>query len=154
MIAPHGRVYTPPPLAQRLATLALDGWTSAKPPRICDPACGDGGLLRAVRARCRDAALFGVDLDPGALISSRGSLGPAAQLEEADALTYPWPDGPFDVVIANPPWVSYSGRQAAPITPARRALLLERFELFRSWPSLHAAFVQLAVRSLCINFPV
>jgi len=146
MVAPLGRVYTPPPLAQRLATLALDGWTSPKPPRVCDPACGDGELLRAVRARCRHAALFGVDLDPHAVKSARGSLGHTAQLHRADSLAYLWRDRSFDIVVANPPWVSFSGRQAAPLTPDRRAALRERFELFRSWPSLHSAYVQLAVR--------
>jgi len=146
MVAPLGRVYTPTPLAQRLAALALDGWNGPKPPRICDPACGDGELLRAVREQNRKATLFGVDLDPAALRASRTSLGRTAQLHGADSLTHVWRDASFDIVVANPPWVSFSGRHAADLPPDRRADLRERFELFRSWPSLHAAFVQLAVR--------
>jgi len=144
MIAPRCRVYTPAPLAERLAALALEGWPADVSPRVCDPACGDGALLDAVRAQRPDAQLWGADLDGGALSAARARL--PATLLETDALAHAWGDAPFDIVIANPPWVSYSGRQAAPLVPTARAALRERFQLFRSWPSLHAAFVELAVR--------
>jgi len=143
MVAHLGRIYTPTPIAQRLAAFALDGWDASKAPRVCDPACGDGELLRAVREQRADASLFGIDIDSSALAAPVGSR---TELLHADALTYAWRDRSFDIVIANPPWVSYSGRHAAPLPPDRRTALRERYELFRSWPSLHAAFVQLAVR--------
>jgi len=144
VIAPRCRIYTPAPLAERLAALALEGWAEDEPPSVCDPACGEGALLQAVLARRPDARLWGADLDPAALGMLRGRI--EATLVRADALTHAWPDAPFDIVIANPPWVSYSGRQAAPLEPAARAALRDRYALFRTWPSLHAAFVELAVR--------
>jgi len=146
MVAPIGRVYTPPALARRLAALALDGWRGPKPPRICDPACGDGELLRAVHERRPDAELHGFDIDPTALAAAHGLR---AELGCGDSLFHPWEERAFDIVIANPPWVSYSGRHAAPLAADRRAALRDRFELFRSWPSLHAAFVQLSVSISC-----
>ncbi|MHC4955377.1 MAG: methyltransferase domain-containing protein [Planctomycetota bacterium] len=146
MIASRGCVYTPAPLADRLASIALHGLAASEPPRVCDPACGDGALLDAVRDIRGDARLYGVDLDAAALVSARARLGSAASLERGDALARDWADAPFDVVVANPPWVSFSGRHAAALSAQRRAELRQRFTLFRSWPSLHAAFVELAVR--------
>ena len=146
MIAPRGCVYTPAALADRLASIALDGLPLSGDLKVCDPACGDGALLDAVRARRVDALLFGVDLDVSALASARARLGAVARLDSGDALARDWGDAAFDVVIANPPWVSFSGRQAAPLSASRRSELRARFPLFRSWPSLHAAFVELAVR--------
>lgn len=48
----------------------------------------------------------------------------------------------FDVVIGNPPWVSYAGRAAQPLAPTLRAYF-ERFgEAFGGYRSLQALFVR------------
>jgi hypothetical protein len=146
VIAPTGRVYTPADLARRVARLALARLPRDEPLAVCDPACGDGSLLVAVQRLRPDARLFGVDVDAAAIARARARLGSRATLVCADALDRRWVEGPFGVVVANPPWVSFSGRQAQPIDDARRADLRGRYALFRSWPALHSAFVELAVR--------
>ncbi|MEM8883231.1 MAG: methyltransferase domain-containing protein [Planctomycetota bacterium] len=146
MIQPRGSVYTPRPLAEELAAAALSAWPHERAPRVCDPACGDGALLAAVAALRPDAQLHGMDCDPDALRRAQARLGARADLRCGDALRDAWPEAPFDFVVANPPWVSFSGRHAHPLPDAEREELRTRYPLFRRWPSLHAAFVQLAVR--------
>jgi SAM-dependent methyltransferase len=141
-----GSVYTPDDLARRLARAALARWPRHTPPTVCDPACGDGSLLSAVPRLRPDAELFGLDLDADALARARERLGPRVTLVRADALEHRWSEAPFGVVVANPPWVSFSGRHAQPISDDDRNRLRGRYRLFRSWPALHSAFVELAVR--------
>jgi len=148
VIAPAGRVYTPADLARRLARVALARIPRDVAPAVCDPACGDGALLDAVRTLRPDARLYGVDVDAGALSKAHTRLGGNATLVHGDAIARRWTEGPFNVVVANPPWISYSGRHAQPLADDRRAALRERYPLFRSWPALHSVFVELAVR-LC-----
>jgi hypothetical protein len=136
-----------------------------------DPACGTGALLRGayrwLLRRCADVppararalrCLYGVDLDADAVALCaralhRASDGAAAlpdvaaRLHVADALALDWParfpDG-FDVVLGNPPYISYAGRQAEPIAPARRAALCARYPAAARWPCAHGFFVALA----------
>ena len=55
-----------------------------------------------------------------------------------------WGERRFDAVIGNPPWVSFSGRHAK--NAEDRDWLAANYETFAGWPSLHAPFVELAVR--------
>ena len=55
--------------------------------------------------------------------------------------------GGFDVVLGNPPYLSFSGRQAVAPAPAVRRYLLAHYTPGR-WPSAHACFVERAVRDL------
>lgn len=141
---PAGRVATPPELASRLAR-GLGG-----SPRVLDPACGEGGLLEAALAAAgRDRSfgargLFGIERDPELARRARARLrrlvpgiDAEARVRCADALDpdVPWPAG--TAVLANPPWVSFSGRRAAP-TPGVAA----RFAgVGGGWPSLQGAFL-------------
>ncbi|MBE7490381.1 MAG: N-6 DNA methylase [Planctomycetes bacterium] len=154
-----GRVFTPRPLALRLAGAVLE--PLADPPRLMDPACGCGALLlgaieyAALRRPhwlevWREDGLHGVDSDPAAARAARRALGTAlgtngTRIVVGDGLDLA-ADVCFDAVLANPPWVSFSGRQAARIPPARRRELARRFAAFAGWPSLHAAFAELAAR--------
>lgn len=55
--------------------------------------------------------------------------------------------GGFDAVLSNPPYLSYSGRQAvALLTPVRR-YLRERYTR-AGWPAAHAYFIEQATRQL------
>ncbi|GGN92461.1 Eco57I restriction-modification methylase domain-containing protein [Nocardia rhizosphaerihabitans] len=109
----HGRHYTPPALARFLARRALLHAPRAGELRVLDPACGDGELLLAVH---REAApdvtvrLTGYDLD-------RRAVGETAERAAAEgveidcragdflAASAHIPDGSFDLVISNPPYV-------------------------------------------------
>lgn len=94
----QGAFYTPAPLVEFLVAVA-DGLGSA-PRRILDPACGDGRVLAACRARWPGAELVGWDLDPGAVAATR-ALG--IQAEQVDGLLEG--GGTFDLVIGNPPFL-------------------------------------------------
>lgn len=49
----------------------------------------------------------------------------------------------FDVVLGNPPWLSYTGRQKVPIPSSSLAFLTARFAAIRRWPCSHSAFLLL-----------
>ncbi|HVM63721.1 MAG TPA: N-6 DNA methylase, partial [Acidimicrobiales bacterium] len=114
----QGAYYTPRPLAAALAGAALAG----QPPsaRVWDPAVGGGALLLAaaralIAAGARPADVVtsqvgGVDTDPLAVdvaVTALGALGGAVPMcvRHGDGLL-PAHDaeGPWDVVIANPPF--------------------------------------------------
>lgn len=139
-VDPLGSVPTPPHLA-----FALASGTSGP---VLDPACGEGELLlAALRAGAASGVeeLFGIEVDPARLQVARARLvraaGPGCRetvernLRLSDALDAetPWPAA--TTVLANPPWVSFSGPQRAAIgrEAARR--------IDGAWPSLHGAFL-------------
>jgi len=165
-----GAHYTPSKIAREIAQQVVElHATKSTAPRLLDPACGGGvfliatldelhhtsGLSRAELA----AQAFGVDLDPLAVHATQLALTlwagqPLAGLDQrvlcADALL----DDPlysqrFDLIVGNPPWVSYSGRHASSIAPAQLQRLRERWQTMREgWPALHAAFVELSASRL------
>jgi hypothetical protein len=118
--------YTPPALAEQVATLVL-GTFCAPPPRILDPCCGDGALLVAAwryglgqswPPTALLASLHGIDLDPVAVGSARDRLTALAvdsgvdrgaahttlhqNLVVADGLEYDL--GSCDAILTNPPF--------------------------------------------------
>lgn len=56
--------------------------------------------------------------------------------------------GGFDVVLGNPPWVSYAGRQQVEIAAGELNLLRNRFPAIARWPASHPAFLLLATQIL------
>lgn len=110
----RGAFFTPPLLATALAQ-----WSICTPvDRVLDPSAGDGELLVAAVARLRQLGaaagterIEGVEIDPASAVSARarlGARGAAFTIHQADA--FPpngWLVGPFDAVVANPPWVRY-----------------------------------------------
>jgi methylase of polypeptide subunit release factors len=137
--------------------------------RVCDPACGAGYVLIAAARRVADRlsdirgkrpvlrsvvsnCIFGVDIDRIAVALCRAGLCQLADIETLDPLREHIVIGDslrndeaastergFDVVLGNPPWVSYSGRQAARGEDV--AELVARYPEIASWPCTHAAFV-------------
>lgn len=149
-----GRVYTPRDVALRLAQLVLEPLADA--PTLLDPACGSGALLLgaiewaaqerpAWLDRWREGGLIGWDVDARAVEACNAALAVAldapggSYAEVRDGLDA---SGEFDCVLANPPWISYSGRHARGINPVRRAELAARFPAFAGWPALHTAFAE------------
>ncbi|HTM22922.1 MAG TPA: N-6 DNA methylase, partial [Kofleriaceae bacterium] len=128
-----GAYYTPPHLIDFAVDRAL-----AELPRdaaILDPACGAGAFLLAAHRR-GFTNLFGIDLDPTAIVVCRCALalaGAQAHLQVGDGLAI---DVRADAVIGNPPWgqkgLKYSRAQAAALrarfTTARG--VLDPFKLF------------------------
>ena len=54
----------------------------------------------------------------------------------------------FDVVLGNPPWVSYTGRQKAVVSPGGLRSLRHRFPGVARWPAAHTAFLILSAELL------
>ncbi len=139
---------TPGELARELCA----GWPPEGARGVLDPACGAGELLLAAwRASRRPErlALHGIEIDAALCASARerlravlgGEAGEraAARVVCADALdpAVPWPAGTH--VVANPPWVSLSGRQAPPAVAPAVARAAESGA--GGWPSVHGAYL-------------
>ncbi|GAB2674197.1 Eco57I restriction-modification methylase domain-containing protein [Nocardia goodfellowii] len=109
----HGRHYTPPALARFLATRLLAHVPPGDVLRVLDPACGDGELLLAVRREAAERLpgvrleLTGYDLDPAAVELARSRADDEIDWHSGDFLVAEahLPDGAFDAIITNPPYV-------------------------------------------------
>lgn len=115
----------------------------------------DANPLAVELARAAVAIEAGIPLDDPAL---------AAHLREGDALLGAAPGDPheppeglrcvdwardfpmagegFDVIVANPPWVSYAGRAAQPLAPELRAAYARRYASFKRYKNLQGLFVE------------
>jgi SAM-dependent methyltransferase len=107
-----GAWYTPDALVEHVVDLVLEGTTAGEAPlRVLDPACGDGRFLAVIGRRLgRRVELVGCDIDPTAVAAARRSLGTAATIIHADALSYEWHEGTFDIVVGNPPFLNQLAR--------------------------------------------
>lgn len=54
------------------------------------------------------------------------------------------PGSGFDAVIGNPPWASFSGRQAVPIAHSDARYYGNAYRLFAGWRALHSLFIERA----------
>lgn len=149
----QGTVCTPLNLARRLAEPFSRSLGCGGVP-LLDPACGEGDLLlAALELRGGDAAelegLFGIELDPRRCARTRERLAQAAgrrpeeleaRIVQGDALdpTRAWPAG--TAILANPPWLSFSGRHAAPGGAPNH------HRGPGGWPSLQGAFLERIAR--------
>ena len=52
----------------------------------------------------------------------------------------------FDCMIGNPPWISYSGRHAHPITQQEKQIYQSLYDGFTGWLALHSMFVEQGLR--------
>ena len=150
----RGDVPTPPELARRLAAGFHARGPAAAGPWL-DPACGEGALLLAaleVHGGDPRVCCFGIEIDAEKLVRARERLARHAGLSPrdlepnlllADALdpSTTWPAGTH--LLANPPWVSFSGRHA---DPGAQPAAHHRGP--GGWPALHAAFLVRAARHL------
>lgn len=57
----------------------------------------------------------------------------------------------FDIVFGNPPYLSYSGRQAVALSDAERAYYARRYQS-AGWPTAHGLFIERAARDLSNHF--
>lgn len=138
-----GAFFTPRPIAEGLLAFACPG--RSRPATVCDPAVGGGAfLLAAARWLERSGLdrttivrdhLWGADTDPDALaVTERalrawcgGSASPGPHLVQADSLLDDGlarlaPDGGFDLVVGNPPFLSQLARRTARSADEREAL--------------------------------
>lgn len=123
-----GAVFTPEWLAKRVTRNALGHWSrlhrsGRQPMSIADLSCGPGAFLHAFAGtQAENARVFGVDIDPDCCALARlltFSLGKDWAVHQGDALLQNPPtkslfdnhdpniaaNGPFDILIGNPPYV-------------------------------------------------
>ncbi len=94
----------------------------------------DGALSGMARnVRCGDA-LIGPDFARGRGFDWRA--------EFPDAFSGECPG--FDIVLGNPPYLSYSGREAARLDPAVRKYFARTYET-AGWPTAHGLFIERAI---------
>ena len=108
-------VLIPRPETQQLVDLALDGLGSGA--AVLDLCTGSGCIAWSIALEAGDAAVTGVDISDAALEMAESQMDGAARrpvflkadvLEGADGL----PQGPFDLITSNPPYVMESEKQA------------------------------------------
>ncbi|MAA77713.1 MAG: hypothetical protein CL916_00515 [Deltaproteobacteria bacterium] len=62
--------------------------------------------------------------------------------EEAFPLVFDRENPGFDCMIGNPPWISFSGRHAHPITVQEKRIYQSLYDGFAGWLTLHSLFVE------------
>ena len=100
----------------------------------------------AANLRCGNA-LYGPDYQPDPDQLAASDHPPLVPFDWMAAFPAIIGAGGFDVVIANPPYLSYAGRQAVALPSDRRRYFQRRYGA-SGWPAAHAYFVALAVREL------
>lgn len=162
-VRPHslkGVAYTPIGLARSLAeqTLALSQTAADGTLTIMDPACGSGSfLVEAIAALKREKSpfkvkLIGYDISPTAVTSAKFAVACAARdaaldleftIEQRDFLDIDKPVPDADVVLMNPPYLSWQDMTDEDRSKVREALGAS----YKGRPDMSMAFVQRAVGS-------
>lgn len=97
----RGGYYTPGAIAR-----FLGDWVGAGGPRLLEPSCGDGAILRELARRSEQAV--GVELDPGEATKARDAC-PGIDIVADDFFTWfePKQRGAWDGVAGNPPFIRF-----------------------------------------------
>jgi hypothetical protein len=96
-----------------------------------------------------DVAREAIWIETGARLAPRALLVGDALIDESLGWPAAFPDvfgrpgkSGFDAIVGNPPWISYAGRAAQPLEPARRRLLADRFRAFAGFRNLQGLFIE------------
>ncbi|MCU7787507.1 methyltransferase domain-containing protein [Pyrobaculum sp. 3827-6] len=141
-----GRVETPMAVARHMVELLFDGVASAT--RVLDAGAGRGIFIKAIAAYVRERGIpppevVGVEVDPQlADAAARQFRGlPWVKIVAADFLTLtPKEIGHFDLVISNPPYISYEY-----IDPAARERYRQTFKTARGRFDMYYLFFEKAL---------
>jgi release factor glutamine methyltransferase len=98
----------PRPDSETLIEAVLARWPNRQAPlRVLDLGCGTGCLLLALLSEYPEARGYGVDVAPGAAQTARENAARLGFTDRACFAVGSWAAGlrgPFDVVVANPPY--------------------------------------------------
>jgi len=97
--------------------------------------------------RCGNS-LIGGDFHGDFMSSDNDQVAP---LDWRKAFPAIFASGGFDVVIGNPPYLSFGGRQAVPLSPSLRAYFEANYDS-AGWPTAHTFFMERAARLLTKRF--
>jgi len=101
----------------------------------------DEHALRLIRERAMEA----LAMDSAAGKSGRRTFHWPLAFPEVFTLE---PSG-FDVILGNPPWASYSGRQAVSLAKTDEEYYAATYDLFEGWKALHSLFIERAMLLVC-----
>jgi release factor glutamine methyltransferase len=100
----------PRPDSETLIEAVLARWPNRQAPlRVLDLGCGTGCLLLALLSEYPEARGYGVDVAPGAAQTARENAARLGFTDRACFAVGSWAAGlrgPFDVVVANPPYIA------------------------------------------------
>jgi adenine-specific DNA-methyltransferase len=118
----RGAFFTPPAVARFIADWAVRSPADA----VLEPSCGEAVFLHeAGREGRHQGPLVGVEVHEASAAASERSLraeGIAATIHSGDFFDHE-PDGSYNAVIGNPPYVRYQGFSGEARARARRAAL-------------------------------
>ncbi len=109
VLAVDGRALVPRPETEVVVERCLDYLRGLESPRVLDVGTGSGAIALAIADEHCGARVVAVDRDAGALALARENLertglGRRVELRRGDLLD--GLEGPFDLVVSNPPYVS------------------------------------------------
>jgi release factor glutamine methyltransferase len=113
--AVDARVLVPRPDTETLIEVARERLANVEAPRVADVGTGSGAIALTLAKLFPAAAVFAVDISPGALEVARGNaerLGLAVTFVEGDLGAPLAEHGPFSLLVANLPYIP-SGELAA-----------------------------------------
>ncbi|MEJ6001280.1 class I SAM-dependent methyltransferase [Paucibacter soli] len=126
-----------------------------RPARVLEVAAGTGVLTRRLAARLPpEAALVASDLNEP-MLDHAAAIGTArpVQWQQADAMSLPFPDASFDVVVCQFGVMFFPDRALA-MAEARRVLRPGGSFLFSAWDAIeHNEFADVVIRALAALFP-
>lgn len=109
MLDVDARVLVPRPDTETLVDVALGLLPSdGSPPRIVDVGTGSGAIALALKKERPDAELYAIDRSPDAAAVARHNaerLGLAVAVLEGDLLAPVATQGPFALIVSNPPYI-------------------------------------------------
>lgn len=111
-------VLIPRPETSQLVDIICDRAGTKSDLRVLDVCTGSGAIAAALGRSLNFPELTTVELSDTAIDVARENfsrLGLKISLIKSDVLTSPLPDGPFDIIVSNPPYVDNSER--ADISP-------------------------------------
>jgi len=98
------RALVPRPETEIVVERCLGLLAAIENPRVCDVGTGTGAIALALKHERPDAQVTATDVSPDALALARENAGDAdVRFVEADLLA--GVEGPFDLVVSNPPYV-------------------------------------------------
>jgi release factor glutamine methyltransferase len=112
-------VLIPRPETELLVVRAIDLCRGAAQPRIVDVGTGSGAIAVTLAKHLPRATIVASDVSPEALAVARSNaerhgVADRVTLVQADLMNDPALDGPWDVIVSNPPYVRESEVAALP----------------------------------------
>ncbi|QNP48005.1 peptide chain release factor N(5)-glutamine methyltransferase [Diaphorobacter aerolatus] len=116
-LAVDARVLDPRPDTETLVSWALEVIADIPAPRIVDLGTGSGAIALALQVERRDAQVLAIDASPDALAVARvnaSDLRLPVTFREGSWLE--GVDGPFDLIVSNPPYIPSGDPHLAALT--------------------------------------